>query len=106
MHSINNGEYVGESIIMWDNKKESLISWYFTTAGFYTQAILQFEDDKLISIENVIGNENEITQVKAVIEFLYYGQLLNSSKYFMNGNWIDGHKIHYKEEPDSKVVFK
>ena len=106
MHSVNNGEYGGESIIMWDDEKESLISWYFTTAGFYTQASLQFEDDKLISVEAVKGNKNGITQVKAVIEFLSDGQLLNSSMYFVNGNWVDGHKIHYKEEPDGKVVFK
>jgi len=67
---------------------------------------LHFEDGKLISIEDVTGNENGITQVKAIIEFLSDGQFLNSSKYFMNGNWVDGHKIHYKEEPDAQVVFK
>ncbi len=77
MHSVNDGEYGGESIIMWDAKKESLVSWYFTTAGFYTQATLQFEDEKLISIEDVTGNENGITQIKAIIEFLPDGQLLN-----------------------------
>ena len=91
---------------MWDTKKESLVSWYFTAAGFYTQATLHFEDGKLISIEDVTGNENGITQVKAIIEILSDGQFLNSSKYFMNGNWVDGHKIHYKEEPDAQVVFK
>ena len=106
MHSVNNGEYGGESIVMWDTKKESLVSWYFTTAGFYTKATLHFEDGKLISIEDVTGNENGITQVKAIIEFLSDGQFLNSSKYFMNGSWVDGHKIHYKEAPDAKVVFK
>ena len=106
MHSVNNGEYGGESIVIWDTKKESLVSWYFTTAGFYTQATLHFEDEKLISIEDVTGNENGITQVKAIIEFLPDGNMLNSSKYFMNGNWVDGHKIHYKENPDAKVIFK
>ena len=105
-HSVNNGEFGGESIVMWDAHKESLVSWYFTTAGFYTKATLHFEDGKLISIEDVTGNENGITQVKAIIEFLSDGQFLNSSKYFMNGNWVDGHKIHYKEEPDAQVVFK
>ena len=106
MHSVNNGEYGGESIVMWDTKKESLVSWYFTTAGFYTQATLHFEDEKLISIEDVTGNENGITQVKAIIEFFPDGNMLNSSKYFMNGNWVDGHKIHYKEKPDAQVIFK
>ena len=26
-HSVNNGEYGGESMIMWDAKVESLVSW-------------------------------------------------------------------------------
>ena len=105
LHSVNNGEYGGESIIMWNAKKESLCSWYFTTAGFFTEATLYFEDDKLISIEDVTGNENGITQVKAVIDLLPNGQLVNSSEYLMNGNWVEGHKIHYNEEPNSKVIF-
>ena len=45
-HSVNNGEYGGESMIMWDVKVESLVSWYFTTAGFYTQATLIIENEK------------------------------------------------------------
>ena len=106
MHSVNKGEFGGESIVMWDRNKESLISWYFTTAGFYTQARLHFEDNKLISIENVTGNENGITQVKAIIELLADGELVNSSKYLMNANWVDGHKIHYKEVPNAKVMFR
>ena len=105
LHSVNNGEYGGESIIMWNAKKESLCSWYFTTAGFFTEATLYFEDDKLISIEDVTGNENGITQVKAVIDLLPNGQLVNSSEYLMNGNWVEGHKIHYIEEPNGKVIF-
>ena len=67
---------------------------------------MHFKDDKLISIEDVSGNENGITQVKAIIEFLPNGELLNSSNYFMNGSWVDGHKIHYIETSDARVVFK
>ena len=47
-----------------------------------------------------------MTQVKAIIEFLPDGDLLNSSMYLMNDNWVDGHKIHYKEVSDTQVVFK
>ena len=106
MHSVNNGEYGGESIVMWDTKKESLVSWYFTTAGFYSEAILHFEDEKLISLENVTGNDNGITKVKSEINLLPNGQLVNSSMYLINGNWVDGHKIDYKEVPDAQVVFR
>ena len=106
MHSVNNGEYGGESIVMWDTKKESLVSWYFTTAGFYTKATLHFEDGKLISIEDVTGNENGITQVKAIVKFLSNGQMHTTSKYLMDGKWIDGHEIYYNEAPGEKVIFK
>ena len=106
MHSVNKGEYGGESIVMWDRSEESLISFYFTTAGFYTQAKLHFEDNKLISIEDVTGNQNGVTKVKAIFDFLPDGGFINSSMYLMNDNWVDGHKIHYKEVSDTQVVFK
>ena len=105
-HSVNNGEYGGESIITWDAEKNSLVSSYFTTAGFTTNAVMHFEDGKLISLEDVTGNENGITKVKAIIEFLENGDLRNSSKYLMNDEWIDGHAIYYKEASNSKIVFK
>ena len=105
-HSVNDGEYGGISIITWDENNSSLVSSYFTTAGFTTNALMHFEDGKLISLEDVTGNENGITKVKAIIEFLENGDLQNSSKYFMNDEWVDGHTIYYKESPNAKVVFK
>ena len=105
-HSVNDGEYGGISIITWDENKNSLVSSYFTTAGFTTNALMHFEDGKLISLEDVTGNENGITKVKAIIQFLENGDLQNSSKYFMNDKWVDGHTIYYKETPDAKIVFK
>jgi len=105
-HSVNNGEYGGVSIITWDSKKNSLVSSYFTTAGFITNAVLHFEEGNLISIEDVTGNQNGITKVKAIIELLPNGDLKNSSKYFINGSWIDGHQIYYIEAPEAKVLFK
>ena len=105
-HSVNDGEYGGESIITWDTKKNSLVSSYFTTAGFTTNAVMHFEDGKLISLEDVTGNENGITKVKAIIEFLPNGDFKNSSKYFMNDEWVDGHIVYYKESPEAKVIFK
>ena len=105
-HSVNDGEYGGISIITWDAKKNSLVSSYFTTAGFTTNALMHFKDGKLISVEEVTGNENGIIKVKAIFEFLENGDLQNSSKYLMNGEWVDGHKIYYKEAHNAKIIFK
>ena len=106
LHSVNNGEYGGESIIMWDSERESLASWYFTTAGFYTTSTFEFDGKRLISLEDVSGNQNGITKVKTIIQLLPDGKLQNRSKYFMNNVWVDGHEIYYQETPDEKVVFK
>ena len=67
-HSVNDGEYGGISIITWDQNKSSLVSSYFTTEGFTTNALMHFENGKLISLEDVTGNANGITKVKAIIE--------------------------------------
>ena len=105
-HSVNDGEYGGVSIITWDLKTNHLVSSYFTTAGFTTNAKMHFEDGKLISLEDVTGNENGITKVKAIIEFLENGDFQNSSKYLMNNKWVDGHTVYYKETPEAKIIFK
>ena len=106
LHSVNNGEYGGESIIMWDSERESLASWYFTTAGFYTMSTFEFDGKRLIGLEDVSGNQNGITKVKTIIQLLPDGKLQNRSKYFMNNVWVDGHEIYYQEAPDAKVIFK
>lgn len=105
-HSVNKGDYGGESIIMWDAKVNSLVSWYFTTAGFYTQSTMIIKNDQLVSYEKVTGNENGITEVRATINLLSDGGLHTKSEYFQNGMWVNGHEIYYKESPDSKVLFK
>ena len=91
---------------MWDKELKSLKSWYYTTAGFYTQATVEIEEGKFSSIEEVTGNENGITKVKAIVQLLSDGMLHTKSQYFQNGKWVDGHEVHYKEDPSAKVIFK
>ena len=96
-HSVNDGEYGGESMIFWDSGSGSLKSWYFTTAGFYTQSTVIIEDDKISYLEKVVGNENGITEVKATVQLLPNGDLHSKTQYFQNEKWVDGHEIYYKE---------
>jgi hypothetical protein len=106
LHSVNNGEYGGESFIFWDDKKESLVYFYFTTGGFYTQGTMSIAGNQLISHEYVSGNENGITEVKAIGTILPDGEMKSESKYLQNGKWIEGHSIRYHEDPDAEVIFK
>lgn len=105
-HSLNDGEYGGETIIIWDPKKESLVFFYFTTAGFYTNGTMTVEEGKMTSHEIVTGNQNGITEVKAVGILLPDGRLHSKSQYLQNGEWVDGHEFFYVEDATARVIFK
>ena len=106
LHSVNNGMYGGETIIMWDPQKKSMVFFYFTTAGFFTRGTMKFENGKFISHEYVTGNKQGITEVKAIGERLPDGRMSSKSQYLKEGKWIDGHEIIYEEDPNAKVIFK
>jgi hypothetical protein len=107
VHSVNNGEYGGESIILWDNQKKSLVYYYFTTVGFYTHGTMTVENNKYIYHEYVTGYQNAgITEAKGTGEFTADGKLINKSQYLKNGQWTDGHAAVYVEDAAAQVVFK
>jgi hypothetical protein len=64
LHSIGDGEYGGESLIVWDKEKQGLVFYYFTTAGFYTTGTVSTEGDSLVTLESVKGDAEGITEVK------------------------------------------
>jgi hypothetical protein len=102
-HSVNDGIYGGETLIVWDAERKSLVGFYFTTAGFFTESTFEFKEDKLHTREKVRGQQPGVTEVEAVSE-LRDGKLHVKSRYLKNGEWTDGHEITYVEAPDAKVV--
>jgi hypothetical protein len=106
LHSVNNGDYGGETIMMWDAKSERIAFWYFTTAGFYTTGTLEIDGPQWSSIEKVSGNANGITEVKAVSEPIADGGFVTKSQYFKNGTWEPGSERTYRVAPDAELVFK
>jgi hypothetical protein len=106
LHSINDGDYGGESIVVWDKEKRSLIFYYFTTAGFYTTGTARVEDGALVTVESVKGNADGITEVKGVTRVLPDGRMHVKTQYLKNGQWSEGRDMHYAEEPNAEVKFK
>lgn len=102
-HSVNDGIYGGETLIMWDPAKKSLVAFYFTTAGFFTESTFEFKDGKLHTREKVRGTQPGVTEVEAVTE-ITDGKMHVKSRYLKNGEWVEGHEITYREAPDAKVV--
>lgn len=107
LHSINDGAYGGETIMMWNPKAERVEFHYFTTAGFVTHgSVTAVEAGKITTHEEVTGNQEGVTEVKGTMEFLPNNQVRVKSQYLKNGAWVDGHEVTYDESPESEVRFK
>ena len=105
IHSVNNGEFGGETMIMWNPEKGGLQSWYFTSAGSLTIQNVQIKKNTFISIENVERNQNGITKVKTIIEVFNGDQIKKRTKYLMNNLWKDGSETLYNKVNGLKPVF-
>lgn len=106
LHSINHGDYGGETMIIWDNAKKSLAFYYFTTAGYMTTGTMTIENGKFISHEKVSGEAGGVTEVKATTQLRADGTLHTKSQYLKNGQWVDGHEFLYREDPKAEVRFR
>ena len=104
LHSVNDGSYGGESIIMWNRKNQRLEYHYFTTAGFTTHGTMKVEDKKLITRERVTGGE--VTEVEATNELTADGKLRVTAHYLKNGERTGGREMVYEEAPGAQVIFK
>ncbi len=106
-HSVNQGEYGGETILFYDKKQQSLAYYYFTTAGFYTHGTMTIDPKTqvLTAEETVENNANGITKVRSTSR-LSATTLTTSSEYLQQGKWVAGHSAVYQQAPDAQVVFK
>jgi len=105
-HSVNNGIYGGETILFWDKSQKSLVYYYFTTAGFFTQGTMTMDGKKWTSHEYVTNNANGITEVRSTSEFLAHGSMHTVAEFLQHGKWVPGHTIDYVEAPEEALLFK
>jgi len=106
LHSLNDGAYGGESIIMWDEKQQAVVYHYFTTGGFTTRGTMTFKDGKVLTHEVVTGNAGGIAEVKGTYEMRPDGTFHVKSEHLKNGEWSPGREVIYKEAPSASVIFK
>jgi hypothetical protein len=106
LHSINDGDYGGETIIQWDERKQSLAYHYFPTAGFSTVGTMTVKDGKITSHESVEGSAGGVTEVRATSELLPDETVHVKAEYLKDDKWQPGHEATYHSDPAAKVIFK
>jgi voltage-gated potassium channel Kch len=102
LHSVNEGQYGGETIYVWDPERKSIVYHYFTTAGFFTEGAATFEGNRMLTHETLRGNAGGITEVRSTAEFLPDGRVRVVAEYLKAGAWTTGHQAVYA--PDSAAV--
>ena len=106
LHSINDGEYGGETIATWDEAKKSVVYHYFTTAGFMTTGTMSFEGGKVLTNEKVSGSAGGVTEVRGTAEIAADGTFRMKTEYLKDGQWQPGRDATYREDAGARVVFK
>jgi len=105
-HSINDGEYGGETLFTFDAEKKAIVYTYVTTGGFYTTGTLEAEAGGFKAREVVHGTSGGVREVEATSRLLPDGRLHVKSRYLKDGQWADGHEVYYTEDPKAVVRFK
>ncbi len=106
VHSVNDGIYGGETLFVWNEKKQAVEFYYFTTAGFMTTGTLELKEGKFITKEEVKGATEGVTAVRGTSEIRPDGGFHVKAEYLKNGEWTLGHEITYREDAASAVLFK
>lgn len=105
-HSINDGSYGSETLMIWDEKKKTLKYHYFTTAGFTTEGTLSVEGSVLVTHETVAGGAGGVTEVRGRNEMKPDGTFLVKTEYLKEGAWVPGRETLYREAPGAVVKFR
>jgi len=106
VHSINAGVYGGETMFIWDEKKQTVAYYYFTTEGFMTTGTLQVKDGHFVTSELVTGDADGVTEVRGTSEIQPDGKFHVKTEYLKNGQWVPGHEVTYEEDAVSQVIFR
>lgn len=106
LHSINGGDYGGETLIWWDAERKALAFFYLTTAGFRTEGTMTASPGKFSSTERVTGAAGGVTEVRGTAEVRADGTMLVVAEYLRDGKWEPGRTTVYRRAPDATVEFR
>ncbi len=106
LHSINNGFYGGETILLWDEKAKAIVYYYFTTEGAMSKGTLTPKGEgKFVSEEEVLNAQDNVSKVRANTE-VQRDKMHVKAEYLKANEWKPGHEITYVPEKSAEVVFK
>lgn len=106
IHSVNKGDYAGESLIHWDDVQGKIIYRYVNTASFYTDGTITPQADGSIEVhEYVRGSKDGPTESLSGYR-VDQGRIVAWSKFKTNGKWAEPSQVTYDRTPGAEIVIK
>lgn len=106
VHSVNQGDYGGETIFRYDKSKKSIVYHYFTTAGFMTVGELSMDGKTFVAHETIQGAGAAVSEVESTTVIQPNGELSVTTKMLRDSEWIERGTVTYRETPQAKVLFR
>jgi len=105
-HSVNDGEYGGKYIIIWNSDIGKVESYYFSTGGEIRVSKARIHNEEIIIEDDYLKNKNGIKKVKKTYKLNDIGYLENHIEYLMNNLWVKTYEINYVENDSVKIIFQ
>src|SRR5438067_2233234 len=102
LHSINDGAYGGETLLIWDEPRKIISFYYFTTGGFMTTGTLEPRGGKFITHEDVKGDANGVIEVRSTSEILPDGTFHVKAEYLKTESGLRAMRLLTKKHPGAK----
>ncbi len=103
-HTLGSGAYGGVTLIYWDQANETLAYTYVTTGGFRTEGVMSVVEGGYEAREAVTGHPT-ITEVASTSILTGDDEWTTSSRYFDNGDWVDGHSFVYRPSDSAALNY-
>lgn len=98
LHSLNDGAYVGETLIAFDAGQRRLVTFYATNGGFYTTGTMSVQGPGAFAFDQVVHGLEGVSEVRATTT-LEDGVYRIRSQHRINGDWVDTGGFDYRPVP-------
>ena len=103
-HSVNGGEYAGESLIHWDATAKNIIYRYVNTSNFYTDGIITILKDGSLEVRENIFSSNKMGRQSHSGYRIEDGKMHSWSKFLTEGTWGEADHYTYNNTPDAVIM--
>lgn len=101
VHSVNDGAYSGETLIVHDKTRDALVFHYFTTGGFHTTGVITPNGAGAYEVEETVHGFPGLDTISSTAALGADGVMKVRSRTQKDGTWVEGGGFDYREAPDA-----